>query len=124
MFILSIENISNICTLIGLIVGLVGAIAALIPTLIKLGKALKEIINDKNWTKIKEIADAAMKVAEETGASGADKLTMVIASVKAGCEKCDIILDENLVNNLITYINNTIAWFNSMKEITEQTEGE
>ena len=79
---------SDVVTLITLIVGLVGAIAALIPTLIKLFSAIKEITTNKNWSKLKDAAMAAMKEVEEYSRSHKDmsskeKLDMAIDLIQA-----------------------------------------
>lgn len=104
--------------LITLIVGLVGAIAALVPTLIKLFKAGKKLIKEKNWKKIMEIADAAMKEAEKVGEKGTKK-EMVIAAVKKGCEEAGIELEEELLQDLYGYIEECIEWFNGMNKATK-----
>lgn len=111
-----------LCSFIVLIVGLIGAIVALVPTLIKLCKSLATIVKNKNWDKIKEIADAAMKAAEASGKSGAEKQEMVIAAVKAGCAEAEIELDEEILNNLIKYIQECIAWFNDMNKKTKKAK--
>lgn len=106
--------------LISLIVGLIGAIAALIPVAIKLFKALKEIVKNKNWSKIKDIAKAAMTTVEEyhkshPEMSSDDKLNMALDMIQAGCAEIGIEVDEVTLNNLVDYINQTIDWFNGMK---------
>jgi len=101
-------------SLISFIIGFVGAIVALIPMTINLVKKGKELIKNKDWDKIKEIADVAMKKAEETGKTGAEKKEIVIAAVKAGCEEAGIIINEQLLKNLADYIDATIEWVNSM----------
>lgn len=106
--------------LISLIVGLIGAIAALIPVAIKLFKALKEIVKNKNWSKIKDIAKAAMTTVEEyhkshPEMSSDDKLNMALDMIQAGCAEIGIEVDEATLNNLVDYINQTIDWFNGMK---------
>ena len=89
------------------VVGFVAAIAALIPTARKLIKKGAELVKDKNWSKIKEIALAAMKEAEASGKKGSEKQQMVI--------------DEDL-KNLVKYINETIEWFNGMNESSKAEE--
>lgn len=103
-------------TLIGLMIGLIGAIAALIPTIVKLCKSLKTIVKEKNWSKIKEIADSAMKAAEESNKSGAEKKELVINTVKAGCKAAGIEIDDGLIESLSKYIDETIEWFNDMNK--------
>lgn len=106
--------------LITLIVGLIGAIAALIPVAIKLFKALKEIVKNKNWSKIKDIAKAAMTTVEEyhrshPEMSSDDKLNMALDIIQAGCAEIGVEVDDEILNNLVDYITKTISWFNGMK---------
>jgi hypothetical protein len=61
-----------------------------------------------------EIADAAMKEAEKSGKSGADKKEMVIEAVKAGCKAANVNIDQ-FINQLADYIDQTIAFVNDMK---------
>ena len=105
--------------LILMFLGLIGSIAALIPTAIKLFKALKEIVKNKNWQKILELADNAMELAEITSLHGSDKRDLVIETVRTGCSELDIELNEELVENLIKYIDDTIQWLNRMHNSKE-----
>ena len=106
--------------LISLIIGLIGAIVALVPTVIKLVKTAKELVKNRQWKKIIDIADAAMEAAEESKQSGEDKKAMVIAAVKAGCIEAQIELDEELLDNLSKYIDETINWYNIMKKASKK----
>ena len=105
--------------LILMFLGLIGSIAALIPTAIKLFKALKEIVKNKNWQKILELADNAMELAEITSLHGSDKRDLVINTVRKGCSELDIELNEELVENLIKYIDDSIQWLNRMHNSKE-----
>lgn len=105
--------------LILMFLGLIGSMAALIPTAIKLFKALKEIVKNKNWQKILELADNAMELAEITSLHGSDKRDLVIETVRTGCSELDIELNEELVENLIKYIDDTIQWLNRMHNSKE-----
>lgn len=108
--------------IITFIIGFIGAIVALIPVSIKLVKRGKELIKNKDWAKIKEIADTAMKTAESTGKTGAEKKEIVIAAVKAGCAEAGIIIDEKLLKDLADYIDTTIEWVNGMIKIKEDNK--
>lgn len=108
--------------IITFIIGFIGAIVALIPVSIKLVKRGKELIKNKDWAKIKEIADTAMKTAESTGKTGAEKKEIVIVAVKAGCEKAGIVIDEKLLKDLVDYIDTTIEWVNGMIKIKEDNK--
>ena len=76
---------------------------------------LKNKQNTELWTLIMEIADSAMKEAEASAASGADKKSMVINSVKAAAETSGLDISAFLTQ-LDLYIDQTIAFVNKMKE--------
>ena len=106
--------------LISLLVGLIGAIGALIPVIIKLVKTLKEIVKNKNWNEIKDIAKAAMTTVEEYHKShpemtSDDKLNMALDIIQAGCKEIGVEVDDATLDNLVNYIKQTINWFNGMK---------
>lgn len=114
-------TLEQIITLVTLIVGLVGAIATLIPTLVKLFKTTKELVANKNWTKLKEIAMTAMKEVEEyyrthPSMTSQDKLNMAMDIIKVSSASLEIELNEEAIRNLISYINQTIKWANDMKK--------
>lgn len=77
-------------------------------------KAIKEKTKAEQWALIMEMADAAMKVAEKSGASGADKKDMVIESIKASALAANLDLSMFL-DQLSLYIDQTIDFVNSMK---------
>ena len=79
-------------------------------------------MKDKNWSKIKEIALAAMKEAEASGKKGSEKQQMVINAVVAGCKEAEIEISEEDLKNLVKYINETIEWFNGMNESSKTEE--
>ena len=108
--------------LIVFIAGFVAAIAVLIPVAIKLIKKGAELVKNKNWSKIKEIALAAMKEAEASGKKGSEKQQMVIDAVIAGCKTAEIEISEEDLKNLTKYIDETIAWFNNMNKSSKKEE--
>ena len=108
--------------IISLIIGFI----SLIPTAIAAYFAIKNFIlatKEKNskeiWTLIMRIADAAMKEAEKAAKEGlidkAAKKQMVILTVKAGCREAGIDIDA-FIDQLSDYIDETIAFVNSMKD--------
>lgn len=110
----------QIITLVTLIAGLIGAIAALIPTLIKMFNAFKEIAKNKNWQALKDIAKAAMKEVEEhyrknPAMTSKQKLDMAIDIIVTGAKEINIEVDESVIENLVEYIEQTIKWANNMK---------
>ena len=104
------------------IFGFIAAIAFLIPVAIKLVKKGAELVKNKNWSKIKEIALAAMKEAEASGKKGSEKQQMVIDAVIAGCKTAEIEISEEDLKNLTKYIDETIAWFNNMNKSSKKEE--
>lgn len=104
------------------IVGFIAAVAALIPVAIKLVKKGAELVKNKNWSKIQEIAMAAMKEAEASGKKGSEKQQMVIDAVVAGCKEAGIEVSEDDLKNLASYINTTIDWFNKMSDSSAKEE--
>lgn len=102
--------------------GFIAAIAALIPVAIKLVKKGAELVKNKNWSKIKEIALAAMKEAEASGKKGSEKQQMVIDAVIASCKTAEIEISEEDLKNLTKYIDETIEWFNNMNKSSKKVE--
>lgn len=108
------------------IILLITGFFSLIPTAIAAYFAIKNFIlatKEKNskeiWTLIMRIADAAMKEAEKAAKEGlidkAAKKQMVILTVKAGCREAGINIDA-FIDQLSDYIDETIAFVNSMKD--------
>ena len=108
--------------LIVFIAGFVAAVAVLIPTVIKLCEKGAELMKNKNWSKIKDIALAAMKEAEASGKKGSEKQQMVIDAVVAGCKEAEIEISEEDLKNLAKYIDETIEWFNNMNKSSKKVE--
>ena len=108
-------------TLITLIIGLIGAVAALIPTLIKLFKTIKELVSNKNWLKLTKIALGAMKEVEahyraNPNMSSQAKLDLAIDLIKKSSADLGIDITDELVDDLVKYIEDTIQWANDMKK--------
>lgn len=61
------------------------------------------------------MADAAMKEAEKSGKTGADKKQMVIDSVKAACKEAGVDLD-TFIDQLGTYIDQCISFANDINK--------
>lgn len=113
-------TVEQVITLITLIVGLIGAIAALVPTLIKLFNTMKELIQNKNWQAIKDIAKAAMKEVEEhyrlhPEMTSQQKLDMAVGIIIEGAKAIEVEVNEETIRNIIKYIEDTIKWANDMK---------
>jgi len=101
--------------LIILFTTLISALVGLIPTLIKLKKALKKIAKDKDYAKLLKIAKKSMATAQASNEPGANKRAMVIEAIKAGAKELEIEIDENDINNLCNSIDDLKQFFNEMK---------
>lgn len=104
--------------IIALLTGLVGLIGTGIGAFYAV-KNFISMIKEKNkneiWVMIMEIADAAMREAEETGKTGADKKTLVVETVKAACISAGLNID-GFIDQLSIYIDDTISFVNKMNQ--------
>ena len=116
---LTLEQIYLIVELITATLGLIGTGIGAFFTIKGFIKAFKEKDSKQKWALIMEMADAAIKEAEKSGASGADKKEMVINSVKASCKAADINLDD-FIDQLADYIDQTISFVNDMSKNTKK----
>lgn len=114
------EWINTANGIITLITGLIGLIGTGIGAYFAIKNWIK-LIKEKNaneiWKMIMEMADAAMKDAERSCKTGADKKKMVIASVKASCKAAGLDLDL-FIDQLSDYIDQTISFVNDMSKKT------
>ena len=110
--------LSSINEWVALLSGLLGLIGTAVGVFFAVKNwiaALKTKQSQEIWTLIMEIADAAMEEAERSGASGADKKTMVIETVKASTLAAG--LDATtFLDQLSAYIDQTIEFFNKMNK--------
>lgn len=110
-----LETANGIITLISALIALIGTGTGVFFAIKNFIKLMKSNTKEQNWKLIMKIADAAMKTAEESGKKGVDKKQMVIESVKASCKAAGIDADE-FIDQLADYIDQTIAFVNSMKK--------
>ena len=110
-----LETANGIVTLISALIALIGTGTGVYFAIKNFIKLMKSNTKEQNWKLIMKIADVAMKTAETSGNKGADKKQMVIESVKASCKAAGIDADE-FIDQLIDYIDQTIAFVNSMKK--------
>lgn len=103
---------------LSLITGLVGLLGTAVGAFFAIKNfiaATKTKNTSEIWTIIMSMADAAMKEAEASQKSGEDKKQMVLDSVNAACKSAG--LDMSLfLNQLNTYIDQTISFVNQMKK--------
>ena len=112
--------LNTVQEIIALITGLCGLISAGIGAYFAI-KNWIAVTKNKNaqeiWAMIMEIADTAMKEAEKSCKTGADKKTMVIDTVKASCKAAGLDLD-SFIDQLSDYIDQTISFVNDMSKKT------
>lgn len=112
--------LNTVQELIALITGLCGLISAGIGAYFAIKNwiaATKSKNAQEIWAMIMEVADAAMKEAEKSCKTGADKKAMVIESVKASCKAAGLDLDL-FIDQLSDYIDQTISFVNDMSKKT------
>lgn len=110
-----LETANGIVALISALIALIGTGTGVYFAIKNFIKLMKSNTKEQNWKLIMKIADAAMETAEKSGKKGADKKQMVIESVKASCKAAGINADE-FIDQLVDYIDQTIAFVNSMKK--------
>ena len=110
-----LETANGIVTLISALIALIGTGVGVYFAIKNFIKLMKSNTKEQNWKLIMKIADAAMETAEKSGKKGADKKQMVIESVKASCKAAGIDADQ-FIDQLADYIDQTIAFVNSMKK--------
>lgn len=114
-------DFNEIVALVTVICGLIGAVAALIPTVIKLFKTIKELVKTKNWNVLKTAAKAAMQEVEEYSRehpemTSEEKLDMAIETIQKASITLGVEITDEVIENLITYIEETIKWVNKMNK--------
>lgn len=112
--ILTSMTVGEICTLITTIAGLIPAIIGLIVFLTK-------TIKNKNWNALREIAETAMKTAEDyakehPGMKGDAKLDMAMEIIQESAKSMNIVITDELCEQLKIYIKKSITWFNDMNK--------
>ena len=110
-----LETANGIVALISALIALIGTGTGVFFAIKNFIKLMKSNTKEQNWKLIMKIADAAMETAEKSGKKGADKKQMVIESVKASCKAAGIDADQ-FIDQLTDYIDQTIAFVNSMKK--------
>ena len=112
--------LNTVQEIIALVPGLCGLVSAGIGAYFAIKNWIK-VTKNKNaqeiWAMIMEMADAAMKEAERSCKTGADKKKMVIESVKASCKAAGLDLDL-FIDQLSDYIDQTISFVNDMSKKT------
>lgn len=110
-----LSTANGIVTLITGLLGLIGTGVGAFFAIKNLILAMKEKSSKEIWALIMEMADAAIKEAESSMKSGEEKKQIVIDTVKASCKAAGVNLDA-FIDQLSDYIDQTIAFVNSMKD--------
>ena len=103
--------------IIGLAIAFVAAIVAAVPSIIAAAKTIPQIIKNKNWGLIKKLIEEGVQIAEATTMEGPDKKKYVIERVQTLCNEMNIQVD---VNEVGTYIDELIEWYNTMRKATKE----
>lgn len=119
------EELIEIITLISTIVALIGGIAALIPTLIKRGKEIAQLVKDKNYaelvTSLKSTADATIRAVENSKLSGADKKATVLDAIQAACASQGAEFTDDLKEVMSSFIDQSVTEYNEFKDLATKT---
>lgn len=110
-----IQTAEGLISLIGTFLGLCGTAAGIVVAIKGWIKAFKEKDAKQKWALIMEIADAAMKKYEHSALHGTDKKVAVIDAVKEGCKAAGIEVGP-FIDQLGSYIDSCIDWYNGMKK--------
>ena len=119
-------SLSDWETLLGLIATGLALLSAVITMGVKLFKAGKEIVKNKDWKKVMAIADVAMTKAEAELKEGTAKLEVVLETVKAGCSEIGVNADE-FIDDLKEYVEDAIKFHNDLtaaKKLQKKAEKE
>lgn len=76
------------------IVSILSGLAVVIPVVIALVRAIKQAAQEKNWSKIVDLALGYMKIAEANFESGADRKDWVLSMVRESAQSTNYNYDE------------------------------
>lgn len=107
----------QLIALITALVGLIGTGIGAFFTIKGYIKAAKEKSAKEIWNTIMTAADAAIKEAEKSTLSGADKKQLVINMVKSSCEAAGLDISA-FVDQLSAYIDDCIKFVNDVSAAT------
>ena len=110
-----LENFEAILSLLTGLIGLVSGGIGVYFAFKNLIAKIKTQSKTDNWNLLMSIADSAMREAEKSTQKGADKKTMAMDIIKASCTTAGLDINQ-FIDQVDTYIDETIAFVNSMKE--------
>ncbi len=109
-----ITNLNEWATFLGSLIGLLSTACGVFFAVKNWITVLKTKQSQEIWTLIMEIADKAMEEAERTGETGANKKAQVMESIKAAVSAAGLDITA-FIDQVSAYIDDTIAFFNKMK---------
>ncbi len=97
------------------IINLIIAICSLIPTLVSIFCLIKNVIKNKDWSIIQNMAKEAMTSVESyaiahPGMKGDEKLEMALIAIKNSLNAANIKFDDNTITKIVAYINEMCSW--------------
>lgn len=120
-----LEHAEGVIALISALVVLIGAIAALVPTLIKRGKEIAQLVKEKKYTELinslKATADATIRAVEKSKLSGADKKATVLDAIQAACNSQGAEFTDELKETMSTFIDQSVTEYNEFKDLATKT---
>lgn len=111
-------------TTIGGWINLASVAAAALAAIIGLGITIYKLVKNKNWEKLKEIANAAMVTAEASGKAGKDKLQIALDAVQSGAKEAGITISDALLAAIKIYINKAIDQHNTLNAVDSAAKEE
>jgi phosphopantothenate synthetase len=122
-FLLVLEEASSFWpTTIGGWTNLISVVAAAIAAVIGLVVTIVKLVKNKNWEKLKEIADAAMVKAEASGKAGKEKLQIALDAIQAGAKEAGITISDSLLEAIKQYIEAAINQHNTLNAVNDATK--
>ena len=112
------EIIENLELIVALIAGLIGLVTTGISAYFAIKgwiAAFKGKNSQEIWALLMEVADKAMQEAEQSLLSGEDKKRLAMDTIKASAVAAGLDI-EPFLNQLDTYIDQTITFVNKMKQ--------
>lgn len=98
-----------------LICELIIALAGTVPAIVSLVCLILNIVKNKNWTLLTDMAKSAMSSVEEYAKdhpemTSDDKLNMALNSIKEAAAVASIKINDDTIKRIITYIKDMCAW--------------
>lgn len=113
---MTIEQVYTLLQIISIAVGIIGGLCGVGFGIYQFIKSMKGKNFQEILTTLQTIAQTAMKAAEQSGLTGADKKTQVLDAVQAACKSMNVEFTDALKDQISTFIDTSISFANSIKE--------